>query len=112
MEHEQKLDGLVEPTKGGAVKKGMYVLLGGKPCVVIFNLNTLSLLNQVISKSVSKTGKHGHAKCKFKGEHIFTKKKIEAIESSSHYMNCPFVYKKDYLVYGMDEEGYLTLIDL
>ena len=44
MEH-MNLDGLVEPLKGGEIKKGMYVLLKNKPCVVIFNLNTLSFFN-------------------------------------------------------------------
>ena len=33
-EHGGNLDGLVEPIKGGQIKKGMYALLNGKPCRV------------------------------------------------------------------------------
>ena len=34
--------------------------------------------------TTSKTGKHGHAKCHFTALDIFTNKKMEMLESSSH----------------------------
>ena len=48
-------------------------MIKGKPC-------------KVLSISVSKTGKHGHAKCHFTAVDIFTGKKCEMLESSTH--NC------------------------
>merc|ERR1712113_3179 len=98
MGHGGNLDGLVEPIKAGQIKKGMFALLNGKPC-------------RIHEVTVSKTGKHGHAKCHFHGTDIFTKKKVEGLESSTHYMNMPFVTKQEYDVIGMDEEGYMTLMD-
>ena len=39
---------------------------------------------QVVDVTTSKTGKHGHAKCHFTALDIFTSKKMEMLESSSH----------------------------
>jgi len=66
------------PVKAGQIKKGHLVLLGKSeehmhPC-------------RVLDVSVSKTGKHGHAKCHFNAVDIFTGKKIEGLESSTHNM--------------------------
>lgn len=82
-----KYDGLVEPIKAGQIKKGMFALLNDKPC-------------RILEVTVSKTGKHGHAKCHFTGIDIFTGKKVEGLESSTHNMNAPFVSKKEYTVVG------------
>ena len=38
--------------EAGQIRKGGYIMVKGKPC-------------KVRDVSVSKTGKHGHAKCKF-----------------------------------------------
>ncbi len=102
---ETDLSGLVEPIKGGQIKKGMFALLKGKPCRVYpitFNVYII----QILSVSVSKTGKHGHAKCHFVGINIFNKKKVEGLESSTHNMNMPFVTKEDYTVVGINREGF------
>ena len=60
---------------------------------------------------MSKTGKHGHAKCHFTGIDIFTKKKVEGLESSTHGILMPVVSKAEYTLVGMTDEGYLTLMD-
>merc|ERR1712171_23136 len=45
--------------EAGQIRKGGYIMIKGKPC-------------KVKDVSVSKTGKHGHAKCKFAASDIFT----------------------------------------
>ena len=44
----------------------------------------LLLPAQVVDVSTSKTGKHGHAKCHFVALDIFTGKKLEDLQPSSH----------------------------
>ena len=87
-----------EPEKAGQIKKGHFAMLNGKPCII----------REV---SVSKTGKHGHAKCHFTGIDIFTKKKVEGLESSTHGMWKPIVSKQEYTLVDIDNDGYCTLMD-
>ena len=65
----------------------------------------------ILSVSVSKTGKHGHAKCHFMGKDIFTGKKVEGLESSTHNMLVPHVTKTEFSLIAIDDEGYCTLMD-
>ena len=85
------------PMEAGQIKKGGYICIKGRPC-------------KVVSISTSKTGKHGHAKCKITGIDIFTKNKIEGIESSSHNMKKPFVDKSDWALIDINEEGFCNLM--
>ena len=58
------------PQQAGAIRKGMYIMIKGRPCRV----------NDV---STSKTGKHGHAKNHFVTTDIFTGKRLEEISTTS-----------------------------
>ena len=70
---------------------------GDKPC-------------KVIDIKVSKTGKHGHAKCKFVAIDIFTGAKKEDMQPSSHNSEVPNVSRKEYSLLDIDDEGFLSLM--
>ncbi|CAJ1027286.1 hypothetical protein IOCL1545_000461000, partial [Leishmania shawi] len=59
------------PLAAGALKKGGYVCINGRPC-------------KVIDLSVSKTGKHGHAKVSIVATDIFTGNRLEDQAPSTH----------------------------
>jgi hypothetical protein len=61
------------PVRAGEIRKGHFVVLKGKPC-------------KVISISVSKTGKHGHAKANITGLDVFTGRKCVAKHRRSCYL--------------------------
>ena len=65
---------------------------------------------QVIDISTSKTGKHGHAKCKFVALDIFTGAKKEDMQPSSHNCEVPNVGRKEYSLLDIDDEGFLSLM--
>ncbi len=74
-----------------------YMMIKGFPC-------------KVLSVSVSKTGKHGHAKCNFIATDIFTGKKYEDMIPSSHGTTVPIVNKSDWEIIDIDGDE-LTLMD-
>jgi translation initiation factor 5A len=74
-----------------------FMMIKGKPC-------------KVLNISVSKTGKHGHAKCNFTATDIFTGKKYEDMIPSTHGTTIPIVNKSDWEVIDIDGEE-LTLMD-
>lgn len=86
------------PMEAGQIKKGGYMMIKGKPC-------------KVVSISVSKTGKHGHAKCNFTATDIFTGKKLEDMVPSTHGTTVPVVTKEDWEIIDIGEDGELTLMD-
>ena len=61
--------GPTTPIQAGQVKKGMFAMLKDRPC-------------KVIDVSVSKTGKHGHAKARLTGTDVFNGKKYEDIKAT------------------------------
>ncbi len=65
---------------------------------------------KVLNISVSKTGKHGHAKCNFTATDIFTGKKYEDMIPSTHGTTVPIVNRSDWEVIDIDGEE-LTLMD-
>jgi translation initiation factor 5A len=86
------------PMEAGQIKKGGHMMIKGKPC-------------KVNSISVSKTGKHGHAKCNFVAVDIFTGKKYEDMIPSSHGTTVPIVNRSDWEIIDIEEDGALTLMD-
>ena len=74
-----------------------FMMIKGKPC-------------KVLSISVSKTGKHGHAKCNFIATDIFTGKKLEDMIPSTHGTTVPIVNRSDWEIIDIDGEE-LTLMD-
>lgn len=74
------------------------MMIKGKPC-------------KVLSISVSKTGKHGHAKCNFTAVDIFTGKKLEDMIPSTHGTSVPIVNRTEWEIIDIGEDGELTLMD-
>ena len=72
-------------------------MIKGKPC-------------KILSISVSKTGKHGHAKCNFLAVDIFTGKKLEDMIPSTHGTTVPIVTRSDWEIIDIDGDE-LTLMD-
>jgi len=66
---------------------------------------------KVLSISVSKTGKHGHAKCNFDAVDIFTGKKLQDMVPSSHGTMVPIVNKTEWEILDIDEDNAVTLMD-
>ena len=66
---------------------------------------------KVLSISVSKTGKHGHAKCNFLAVDIFTGKKLEDMVPSSHGTTVPVVVRTEWEIIDIGEDDELTLMD-
>ena len=75
-----------------------YIMIKGKPC-------------KVLNISVSKTGKHGHAKCNFTAVDIFTGKKLEDMVPSTHGTTVPIVTRTEWEIIDIGEDGELTLMD-
>merc|ERR1712057_153614 len=84
--------------EAGQIRKGGYIMIKGKPC-------------KVKDVSVSKTGKHGHAKCKFAAVDIFTGNTCEELCPSTHSIDIPVVTKKDWMIQGLQDETYVLLMD-
>merc|ERR1712113_1034682 len=87
------------PMEAGQVKKNGHLLIKGFPC-------------KVVDIKVSKTGKHGHAKCVFTGLDIFTDKKYEMMSPSTHTISVPVVKRLQYTIIDMDDDdGTATLMN-
>jgi len=86
------------PMEAGQIKKGGFIMIKGKPC-------------KVLSISVSKTGKHGHAKCNFLAVDIFTGKKLEDMVPSSHGTTVPIVNKSEWEIIDIGDDDEVTLMD-
>ena len=87
-----------EPAQASSLRKGGYILIKDRPC-------------KVVDMSTSKTGKHGHAKCKFSASDIFTGATCEELCPSTHSIDVPVVKKKDWMIQGVLDETYVLLMD-
>jgi translation initiation factor 5A len=74
-----------------------FMMIKGKPC-------------KILQISVSKTGKHGHAKCNFLAVDIFTGKKLEDMIPSTHGTTVPIVNKSDWEIIDIEGDE-VTLMD-
>merc|ERR1712199_7043 len=88
---------LTVPVMAGNLKKGSFVVIKNRPC-------------KIVDTSTSKTGKHGHAKVHMVALDIFTGAKKEDICPSSHNMQQPVVFRDDFQLADIDDEGYVSLM--
>lgn len=86
------------PQEAGQIRKGGHIMIKGRPC-------------KVTEVTSSKTGKHGHAKCHFVAQDIFTGKKMEDLIPAGHTAAVPFVKKLEYQCLDVDEDGFVTCMD-
>lgn len=66
---------------------------------------------KIVETSVSKTGKHGHAKVNMVAQDIFTNRKYEDVSPSTHTVEQPVVTRKEYQLIDIDDDGFVTLMD-
>lgn len=86
------------PQKASACRQGSMLMIEGHPC-------------KIISMSISKTGKHGHAKCKFMAIDIFTGAKMDKVETSTHNVEVPNVTRNEYQLLGLDDDALSLMTD-
>ena len=60
---------------------------------------------------MSKTGKHGNAKCKFLASDIFTGSSCEELCPSTHSIDFPIVTKKYWIITGIQDDNYALLMN-
>merc|ERR1712153_140474 len=89
---------LVQAVEAGSIRKGGYIMIKGKAC-------------KVKDVSVSKTGKHGHAKCKFLANDIFTGNTCEELCPSTHSIDVPVVTKTNWMITGLEGDYVLLMND-
>jgi len=85
------------PQQAGTIRKNAFIVIKGRPC-------------KVADVSTSKTGKHGHAKCHFVGIDVFTGKKYEDLQPSSHNCDVPHIGRQEYTLLDISEDGYVSLM--
>lgn len=88
--HQNEGGASVIPVKAGALRKGDHVVAKDQfPC-------------KIVEVTTSKTGKHGHAKAHITCVDIFTNKKYEINEPTSHNLSQPIVTKNEYDLISLD----------
>jgi translation initiation factor 5A len=105
------------PIQAGNLKKGSFVVIKGFPCKVRTPVGGAARSSgnvgcvQIIETSISKTGKHGHAKIHMVALDIFTGKKMEDISPTSHNMTQPVVTRQDFQLLNVDDEDFCSLMN-
>ncbi|GFR73310.1 eukaryotic translation initiation factor 5A [Elysia marginata] len=87
---------LTFPRQCSSLRKGGHVVIKDRPC-------------KIVDIHSSKVGKHGHAKVMITGLDIFTDRKFQTMQPSSHNMDVPIVTRTDYLL--VDAGTFLSLMD-
>ena len=82
------------------LRKGGLICMGpeNRPC-------------KITDISTSKTGKHGHAKANITAVDIFNGKKYNDVCPASHNKDVPNIKRTEYSIMGVDDEGYVSLVD-
>jgi len=81
----------IERKIGNDLRKGGYVFLKNKPCVI----------NKIVK---SKPGKHGAAKLNISGYDLFTDKRVDDVYGSQDYVKCPVVVKSTWELINIDDD--------
>ena len=88
----------IKPVKAGQVKEGYYII----------HNNDVFLVRSI---EKSKTGKHGHAKCRMKIENIFTGNKTEISIPGDTKIQSPVIDKRNAQVISLSGDS-VQLMDL
>lgn len=96
-EENQSGASMTYPVQCGELKINGFICIGGVPC-------------KIIKISVSKTGKHGHAKVHLTAVDIFTGKKYDLVLPSTQNVDVPHVAKAEYTLVDI-VDGFLCLMD-
>ena len=88
----------IKPVKAGQIKEGYYILHNDDVYLVR-------------STEKSKSGKHGHAKCRMKIENIFTGSKTEITVPGDFKLQSPVIDKRSAQVLSMSADS-VQLMDL
>merc|ERR1711972_1157831 len=92
-------DGGIHGVRANQIQNGAYIVINDRPC-------------KVVEASKSKPGKHGHSKCKFQGQDIFTGKKLEMSCPAQRTISAPTIERKDYDLLDILENSSLRLKDI
>jgi len=83
-------DEFCSPIEASHVKKGSYLMLNGHPC-------------KISDVKTSKTGKHGHMKCRITGSDVISAEKIEIVKPGHTTLQVPAVLKTEYQLSSIAE---------
>eukprot|EP00049_Salpingoeca_infusionum_P023192 m.10818 g.10818 ORF g.10818 m.10818 type:complete len:160 (-) comp5621_c0_seq2:113-592(-) len=86
------------PMQASKLRRGSHVVVDGHPC-------------KVQSISISKTGKHGHAKVHAVSVGIFDGKKRELMEPSTHDVQVPVIETEEYEVWYVSAGNIVVMLD-
>ncbi|XBH65457.1 hypothetical protein VPH35_119048 [Triticum aestivum] len=81
--------------KAGTIRRNGYIVIDNRPC-------------KVVEVSTSETGDYGS--CHFVAIDIFTAEKFEYSVSSSDNCYVPHVYRTDYQLIDITDDGYVSLL--
>eukprot|EP01132_Coremiostelium_polycephalum_P010787 gene10787-13208_t len=87
------------PCKASQLREGGYVNVNNNPC-------------KIVDITTSKNGKHGGCKVNFTGIELFSGVKHEKFIPSHQNIDVPVVKIYQYTVINIDDEGYLSLLDV